>query len=92
MTEVPFVLLVDHKNETIREPRYVLDGGAFEKCRFVNAVLIYGGGPCILNNCTYENCRLFLHGPGRWTIEIVGELGRISASGGSPPPAGRPVS
>jgi hypothetical protein len=90
MAGVPFVLLAEHRGETISGPRFVLDGGSFENCRFVDAVLIYGGGPCILRNCSYERCRLFLHGPGRWTHDIYDELVKIAAVGGSFPPAGRP--
>ncbi len=92
MPEVPPVLFAEHRNEVIGGPRFVLDGGWFESCKFVDAVLIYGGGPCMLRNCTYERCRLFLHGPGRWTVDMFDELGKIAASEKSPPPGAPRVS
>jgi len=87
--DVPSVLFVEHRNEVIGGPRFVLDGGYFENCTFVDVTLIYGGGPCMLQGCTYQRCRLFLHGPARWTIEVQPELERILQSGAKPPGGSR---
>ncbi len=87
MPEVPSVLFAEHRNEVIGGPRFVLDGGWFENCKFVDALLIYGGGPCMLRGCSYERCRVWIHGPARWTIEIQPELDKILDSESPPPGA-----